>query len=99
VYQASKNGSITITEVQATVMGSSTPTLDFNLEERAYGSLGSAGTDVFSSDQTADADGITIDSFNNAGIAQDAHIVFTTGTSSESGTVDLITITVWYTVD
>jgi hypothetical protein len=78
-------------------MGSDTPALAFNLEERAYASLNSAGTDVFASDQTADEDGIEINSFSNAEIAANAHVVFTTGTSAESGTVDRIHVTVYYT--
>jgi len=90
---------ITIVEVRHTVIGSSTPTLAFNLEERAYGSLNSAGTDVFSSDQTADGGGEIETSFSNAGIAADAHLVFDTDAAPEGGSVDAITITVHYTED
>jgi hypothetical protein len=96
IWQAPKDMAVEIVQVNATVMGSDTPTLDFNLEERAYASLGSAGTDVFGSDQTADADGFESTSFSNPQLAAKSHLVFTTGTSAESGAVDLITVTVYY---
>ena len=34
--------------------------------------------------------------FTNAGIDAKDHLVFTTGAGAESGTVDLITVTVYY---
>jgi len=99
IWIAPDDTSVTITGVHAAVMGSSTPSLTYNIEERAKGSLGSAGTDVYSSDQAADATGEDESSFANASIAAGAHLVLTTGASSESGTVDLITGVVYYERD
>jgi len=101
VFQVPKDMAITIVQVDAAVLGSGTPTLTFNLEERAWASLASAGTDVFSSDQIADADGIQISgaTLSNAGIAAEAHLVFTTGASAQGGTVEQITVTVYYRRD
>lgn len=95
IWQAPTDMAVTITEIRATCMGS-TPVLTYNLEERAWASLGSAGTDVYAADQTADGDGESETAFSNASIAAGAHLVFTTGASSESGTVDLITLTIYY---
>lgn len=99
-FQVPAEAAITIKQVQATVLGSSTPSLTYNIEERASGSLNAAGTDVYASDQVADGDGEGEDSFSNAGIAASAFLVFTTeGSGVESGTVDAIVIRVSYYVD
>jgi hypothetical protein len=90
---------VTVTSVTAELLGTSTPSLDFNIEERAGGTLNSAGTDMFSSDQTADADGISITSFSNAGIAKDAHLVVTTGASASSGDIEYLVLTIEYRID
>lgn len=90
----------TIKAVRVSVLGSSTPTLTFNLEERAWGTdVTTSGTAITSSAMTADADGLEQTSFSNAGMASKAHLFLTTSTSSESGTVDALIITVEYTID
>ena len=90
----------TITAVRATVLGTSSPTLAFNIEERPWGTdITTAGTVITSSAMTADADGLEQTSFSNASIAAKAHLVLTTGTSAASGTVNVLTITVDYTKD
>lgn len=94
--QGLKDYGITIVRVEATVMGTSSPALLFNIEERTFGSLSSAGTDVFASDQSADADGLASTTFSNAVIDATDHLVLTTGTSAETGTVSLITVTVYW---
>jgi hypothetical protein len=95
VWNVSNDGNIVITQVNATVIGSGTPTLTYNIEERTWGSLGSAGTDIFT-DQTAAAGGTETTTLTNAEIDAEDHLVFTTGTTAESGTVSLITVTVYY---
>jgi hypothetical protein len=90
---------ITISQVDAAVLGSTTPILTYNIEERASASLNSAGTDIYASDQTADGDGEVETSFSNAAIAAGAHLVLTTGSTAESGTVDYITGFITYTED
>jgi hypothetical protein len=90
----------TITAVRSSVLGSSTPTLTFNIEERPWGTdITPAGTVITSSAMTADADGLEQTSFSNAGIAAKAHLVLTTGASAASGTVDALVITIDYTKD
>ncbi len=74
---------------------SATNNPDMLIEERTWGSLGSAGTDIFT-DQTAAAAGTETTTLTNAEIDAKDHLVFTTGTTAESGTVDLITVTVYY---
>lgn len=84
-------GAGTITKVRATSMGSSTPVLNFNLQKRSLSTLASSGTNVFSSDQTADSDGQSYTSFSSAGFSDGDFIVLTTPSSSaSSGTVDLV---------
>lgn len=73
--------------------------VNFNLEERASGSEASAGTDVFSSDQTADTNNIIVTSFSNSGIATDAKLYLTTGSSAATGDVEFLSVDVCYTQD
>ena len=94
VWNAPINGTITIIQVNATLIGGTS--LDFNIEERAWTSLASAGTDI-GSDLSAVTGGVESTTFTNSGIANKAHLVFTTGTSAATGTVDIITVTVYYT--
>ena len=95
IWQAPAAG-VTITSVRAAVVGSSTPTLTYNIEERAYNTINSAGTDIYASDQVADADEEIETAFSNDAIAANNRLVFTTGAGAESGTVDQITLTIYY---
>lgn len=95
---APSGSAITITKVQATTIGSSTPTLTYNIEERAYASYNSAGTDIFAADKTADSNGDEQTSFSNAGIAASAGLFLTTGAGAESGTVTGLVLYIEYTV-
>lgn len=97
--QLHKDMACTIIQVDATAIGSSTPVLTYNIEERAWASYNSAGTDVYASDQTADGDGESETSFDNAGIAAQAGLFLTTGASSESGTVTGVEVTIYYRMD
>lgn len=94
---APSNSAITLTKVQATTIGSSTPTLTYNIEERAYASYNSAGTDIFAADKTADENGDEQTSFSNAGIAASAGLFLTTGAAAESGTVTGLVVYIEYT--
>jgi len=97
IYMAPTEMAITIRSVRATCLGGTS--LTYNIEERAWASLGSVGTDIYSVDQVADTNGEIEQTFSNASIAAGAYLVFTTGTSAASGTVLGITITVFYTKD
>ena len=97
VWSAPKDFAVTLIQVNATVFsGTGTSSLSYNIEERAFASLNSAGTDIYSSDQAADVNGEKETSFSNAGIASEAHLVFTTGSSAETDDVDSITLTFYY---
>lgn len=98
IWQAPASSGGTITQVNATVMGASTPTLLFNLEKRAYNTLSSSGTEVFASDQTADADGFETTSFTSDTFSAKDFIVLTTPASAEGGVVSLIVVTVYFEV-
>lgn len=99
IWQAPADKGITIRSVYAAVMGGTSVT--YNIEERSWASLGSAGTDIYSSDQAADTNGEieVANTINNAIIDATDHLVFTTGSSAASGAVDAITITVYYTIN
>lgn len=86
---------ITIRRIRGTVMSGTSVT--FNIEERAFGSLGSAGTDIMTSDLAATTTGATSTTFSNSSIAADAHMAL--AVTSVSGSPNYLTIQVTYTVD
>jgi len=96
IWNAPKDFGVTIIQIDAAVLGSGTPSLTYNIEERLSGGLASAGTDIYAADQAADADGELENVFTNATIAPKAHLVFTTATSAATGTVDAFTATIYY---
>jgi hypothetical protein len=95
----SKDMAITIVQVDLTAVGSSTPTLTCNIEERAWSSYNSAGTVITASALVADGDGLSTATLSNAGIAARAALFLTTSTSAESGTVDFLMGTIYFTRD
>lgn len=101
IWQAPKDTAITITQVDATAFSVAASTLQFQLDERAFGSLNSAGTNVFSvAAASAPWTGASYSSFANAGIAARASLVLTTPTAAaEAGTVKDVSITVYYQKD
>ena len=86
-WNAPKDMAVTIVKVDATVIGTATPILTYNFEERAFGGLGGAGTDIYAADQAATDTGDQELAFSNADIASEAHLVLTTNAGAESGTV------------
>ena len=98
-FKAPADTALTLNLVDVAVLGSSTPTLAHNIEERAEGSLNSSGTDVYSIEEVAPAAGLSIASFANSNIASGAHLVLTTSDISSGGTVDYITGVITYTED
>ena len=83
--------------MDAVVLGSSTPTLTFNIEERAFDSINDVGTDILTIDPIADADGLSVVVFDNEVISANSYLVLVpTGETPESGTVDSITITLYF---
>ena len=68
----------TVNEVQAHVLSVSASTVTFNLQERGAATPNTTGTNVFTSYSTATTETATYTTFANAGIAEDAHVVFVT---------------------
>lgn len=94
--QAPADMGIEILEVRATTFSTNSGTLGYMLEERAYGSLNSAGTDIFAADQEADTDGEIETSFSNPGISAAAFVALVCGTGAETGTVADTTFLISY---
>lgn len=82
----------TVTEVSSYVTAATSAT--FNIEERS--SIGSAGTDILSSDQVADTDGESVtSSFNNSALAQNSYLWL--DVASVSGTPGYLSVTLAFT--
>lgn len=96
VFQVHENTTIRITKVVAAVIGVSTPTLTFNLEERSKNQLNSTGTQILTSSLVATATGAETEDFADPSSDQTDYIVFTTSTSAQSGTVYSVTVTAYY---
>jgi hypothetical protein len=89
VFQAGPDA-VRIKRVTHQVAGSSTPSLDFNLEKRDEDDPHTAGTDIWSADKTADATSSTETSFDAPDLAARQMLWF--AASSVSGTVDAVHI-------
>jgi len=88
---------ITVSSLEAVLVGSATPSVTFNI---AFGTDRTSGTNVFTSGQTATSTttGHTFNSgFNDATIPAGSFIWITT--SAQSGTVTNIELTINYTED
>jgi hypothetical protein len=84
----------TVTEVSSYVTAATSAT--FNIEERS--SIGSAGTNVLSSDQVADTNGESItSSFGNSGLASGCYLWL--DVASVSGTPGTLQVTIAFTYE
>ena len=84
----------TVTRVDGNVQGGTSCTI--NIEER--GTLGSAGTNILTSDMVADANGESVtSSFNNSSLAAGNHLAY--DVSAVSGAVGSVSITITGTID
>ena len=95
IWSAPPDMAVTLRSIRATIQDGTSVT--YNLEERAFASLASSGTDVLGSDAAADTDGTTSTVFSNASIAAGAHLAFTC--SAVSGSPNYIHIQVNYSRD
>lgn len=95
IGQAPFETPITIKQVNVTTSGSS-PTVAFNIEHRAWGSIGISGTPLFSVNQTATTSGFEGISFTSANFAAKSHIFLTTSAIT-IGQMDYITGSIYYT--
>lgn len=86
------HGGAMVQEVSSYVVGTGTPTVTFNVEERTTPE--SAGTDVLAADQEADADGATTTTIDNDVLSVDSYLYL--DISAKSGTPTLLSVTVNY---
>ena len=95
IWQVPTGKKIKLNRIVAAVLGSSTPTLTFNIEKRILSGFSSPGTDILESDITATASGVDAIISDNI-IDSNNYLFFTTGAVAESGTVDYITVTIYF---
>lgn len=100
LFQGPIASSGTIVEILATTSGTNDPGLSFNLQHRDWGQLtnASAGIDIFAASQTATSAGEQFTTFARASLDPRAHLMFTTGSGAESGSVNYVQISVFYTM-
>jgi hypothetical protein len=98
IWQGPIATSATITEILATTSGTLTNELNFNLQHRDWDAMQSAGTDIFGASQLATSAGEQITSFTRDTIDPRAHLMFTTGSGAETGSVNYLQLTLYYTV-
>lgn len=101
VFTAPNDMAITITKITAETMPAGS-TVTYQLDERAFGSLNTAGTNVFTvSESTANASGntTTTSGFSNPGIAAGASLCFVTDATGSAGSPTWIKITIFYLKD
>lgn len=84
----------TVTELSGYVVGGTD--CDFNVEERS--ACNSAGTNVVTTDLTADANGVSSTSFSNSSIAKDSFLWLDVSEITAPGTSLSVTISWSYTV-
>lgn len=85
---------ITITKIWAET---DTGTVDFNIEQRTFGSFESSGTNVMTSDLQADDNGATQTSFSDATVPSGTYLVYSA--SAVASSPGEVVVVVEYTVD
>lgn len=98
LWQAPKDGSATILEILSTTSGTNTPTLSFNLQHRDWNAMSTAGIDIFAASQTATSAGEQAVAFARSTVDPRAHLMFTTGSGAEGGSVNYLQMTVYYSI-
>ena len=93
------NAAVTIQELQATVVGSSTPSVTIDPYHNTNRAGGGGATDILASATaiTNTTTGQNLTSFNDATIPIDSWLVL--ATTAQSGTVTSLTVTFRYTYD
>lgn len=91
---------VTITKIIAETMPAAS-TVTYRLDERAIGSLNSAGTNVFLVGySTANSVGFSTAAFNNASLASETTLVFTTPAGgADAGAPTMVKIAIWWKRD
>ena len=102
IWQAPRDYAITITSITATAFSTSASSVTFNLEERAFNALNSAGTNVFTvAEATANVTGRLYGSsaFTNPGIAAGAYLVWDTDQAATGAVAKGVILTIYYRRD
>lgn len=100
VFQAPYDTPITLRRITASVIGSTTSQLIFNLDMRVATSLNAVGeTKVFASNQSAVTAGFSATSFSSANIPALMYLVLSTPASAASGVPNIVTGSIFYTRD
>lgn len=97
VWRSPTGTNTTITKILAESLPAGTTVL-YQLNERAFGSINTAGSNIFSVDfSTANNTGITTTSFNDSSLAPESALVLTTpAASASSGDPTAMTFTIFY---
>jgi hypothetical protein len=95
IWQAPRGTSATIAEILATASGGGD--LNFNLQKRDWNGLTTAGADIFGTSQLATSAGEQYTSFDTDTIDPRGYLMFTTGSGAESGSVNYVQLSVYYT--
>ena len=80
----SRSKTVTLQEVKAQIVGDATATCNFQMEERAFGAINTAGAVVLAATANATVSGVTITSFADAAMDVDSSLVFVTGIDAAS---------------
>jgi hypothetical protein len=98
LWQAPRGGSVTLVEILATTSGITDPMLSFNIQHRDWDAMQSAGTDLFGASQVATSAGEQFTSFARDTVDPRAHLMLTTGSAVEGGSVKYLQLTGYYTM-
>lgn len=100
VFQAPYDSPITLKRIEASVIGSNTCQLIFNLDMRVATSLNTIGvTKVFAANQSAVTAGFSTVSFSSANIPALMYLVLSTPATAAAGVPDLVSGSIFYTRD
>lgn len=101
ITSARRNMAVTLSAVDVTVVGAQSPSLNFDIQERSFGSYNSAGIPITLNPMVASHSGSVITSLSNTGIAAQAGLFFVTSNASvvNSGTVNYIMGNIYYHMD
>lgn len=97
VWRAPTDMAVSITKILAETLPAGT-TVNYQLNERAYGSVNTSGSNLFSvSYSTANDAGVSTSALSDSSIASQASLVFTTPASGASaGSPSLVTLTIYF---
>lgn len=90
--QIPRAGAMTLVQIDAYAVGSDTPTLTFNLEERAEATINTVGSDIWAAPKVATSAGLHQTTFTDAAMGAGAHFWWKTGTAAATGNVTAVVL-------